>query len=64
MVRTVSEIVSHLIKAHESGQDLNISKYVLFICQLRSYYGWAEVQIYRIFLSYVNNFTSYTILGA
>ena len=26
MVRTVAEIVSHLIKAHESGQDVNISK--------------------------------------
>jgi len=28
MVRTVSEIVSQLIKAHESGQDLNINKSV------------------------------------
>jgi len=28
MVMTVSEVVSQLIKAHECGQDLNISKYV------------------------------------
>jgi len=26
MVRTVSEIVSQLIKAHESGRELNVSK--------------------------------------
>lgn len=36
MVRTVSEIVSHLIKAHESGQDLNISKVKT---QISSRYG-------------------------
>lgn len=36
MVRTVSEIVSHLIKAHESGQDINISKSVQDV-QLLSY---------------------------